>query len=319
MTRREALIGTLATGALIGGRLGFAKASQPITPVKFEVPVNACDCHTHIFDPHQFPYAPERTYTPEAALPEEMSALHRALHVDRVVIVTPSVYGTDNSATLFGIAARGRSARGVAVIDERTQESDLETLAKGGVRGIRLNFVTAGQVDLGAARKRFTWASDRVKHRNWHIQIYARPEVISGLKGALQDSPVPVVFDHFGGAQASLGVEQPGFADLIQLVASGKAYVKLSGAYRASKRGPDYTDVVPLARALIAANEERVLWGTDWPHPGTTPPPGGKRTDVTPLLQIDDGRLLNQLAVWAPDAAVRKKILVDNPARLYGF
>jgi predicted TIM-barrel fold metal-dependent hydrolase len=319
MTRREALIGIFATGALIGSRVGFAKASQPLTSVKFDLPVKACDCHTHIFDPSQFPYSPERTYTPEAALPEEMSALHRALHVDRVVIVTPSVYGTDNLATLFGIRARGRSARGVAVIDEKTQESDLDTMAKAGVRGIRLNFGTEGQIDLAAARRRFTWASGRINRRNWHIQIYARLGVISGLKGAIQDSPAPVVFDHFGGAQAKSGVEQPGFAALVELVESGKAYVKLSGAYRASKRGPDYPDVVPLARALIAANEERVLWGTDWPHPCTSPPPGGQRTDVTPLLQIDDGRLLNQLAVWAPDPVVRQKILVDNPARLYDF
>ena len=319
MTRREALIGTVATGALIGSRVGFAKASQPTTSVKFDVPVDACDCHTHIFDPVQFPYAPDRTYTPEAALPEEMSALHRALHIDRVVIVTPSVYGTDNSATLFGIGTRGRSARGVAVIDERTQESDLDRMAKAGVQGIRFNLVTTGQIDPGAARRRVRWASDRIKRRNWHIQIYARPGVISSLKGAIQDSPVPVVFDHFGGLQAELGVEQPGFSDLVELVGSGRAYVKLSGAYRASKRGPDYPDVVPLARALIAANEERVLWGTDWPHPGTTPPPGGQRTDVTPLLQVDDGRLLNQLAVWAPDPVVRQKILVDNPIRLYRF
>ena len=319
MTRREALIGTFATGALIGRRVGFARASPPITPVNFDVPVDACDCHTHIFAPHRFPYSPNRTYTPEAALPEEMSALHRALHIGRVVIVTPSVYRTDNSATLFGMGARGRNARGVAVIDEKTPESDLDTMARAGVRGIRLNLVTAGEIDLGVARRRLTWASDRIKHRDWHIQIYTRPRVISGLKGAIQDSPVPVVFDHFGGSQAELGVEQPGFADLVELVESGKAYVKLSGAYRASKRAPDYPDVVPLARALIAANEEGVLWGTDWPHPGTTPPPGGQRTDVTPLLQIDDGRLLNQLPVWAPDPGVRQKILVDNPARLYGF
>ena len=319
MTRREVVIGSFATGALIIRRLGFANASRPIASVKFDVPVKACDCHTHIFDPRQFPYSPDRTYTPEAALPEQMSALHRTLHIDRVVIVTPSVYGTDNLATLFGIRTRGRTARGVAVIDEKTQEVDLDTMAKGGIRGIRLNFVTASQTDLGAARRRFKWASDRIKPRNWHIQIYVRPGVISGLKGPIQDSPVPVVFDHFGGAQADLGVEQPGFADLVELLVSGKAYVKISGAYRASKRGPDYPDVLPLARALIAANAERVLWGTDWPHPGTTPPPGGQRTDLTPLLQIDDGRLLNQLAVWAPDPLVRQKILVDNPARLYDF
>jgi predicted TIM-barrel fold metal-dependent hydrolase len=319
MTRRKALMGTFATGVLFGSRASFAKASLPMTAVKFDVPSHSCDCHTHIFEPRQFPYSPGRSYTPEPASAEEMLALHRALRIERVVIVTPSVYGTDNSATLFGMKARGANARGVAVIDEKTPERDLDAMARAGVRGIRLNFTSAGQTDLTAARQRFTSASDRIEHRNWHIQIYANLGIISGLKGTIQNSPIRVVFDHFGGARAELGVEQPGFADLLELVGSGEAYVKLSGAYRASKRGPDYADVAPLARALIAANEERILWGTDWPHPNTSPPPGGERTDITRLLQIDDGRLLNQLAVWAPDPAVRKKILVDNPTRLYGF
>jgi predicted TIM-barrel fold metal-dependent hydrolase len=129
---------------------------------------------------------------------------------------------------------------------------------------------------------------------------------------------VPIVFDHFGGAQAALGLNQPGFADLLELVKSGKAYVKISGAYRASTHGPDYADAAPLAQALIGANPNRIVWGTDWPHPGSTPP-GHKPTELSLLTQIDDGRLLNQLPVWAPDPAVRKKILVDNPATLYGF
>jgi predicted TIM-barrel fold metal-dependent hydrolase len=133
------------------------------------------------------------------------------------------------------------------------------------------------------------------------------------------DSSVPVVFDHFGGTNAALGLNQPGFEDLVTLVRSGKAYVKISGAYRASTQAPDYPDVVPFAKALIAANPDRVLWGSDWPHPGTAPPADRPLTEITPLLPIDDGRLLNQLAVWAPDAAVRRKILVDNPARLYQF
>jgi predicted TIM-barrel fold metal-dependent hydrolase len=128
-----------------------------------------------------------------------------------------------------------------------------------------------------------------------------------------------VVFDHFGGAQAALGTAQPGFADLLELVRSGRAYVKISGAYRASKRPPDYADAAPLAQALIAANAERIVWGTDWPHPNSEPMPGIGPMDVRPFFPIDDGRLLNQLPLWAPDAAVRKKILVDNPARLYGF
>jgi len=132
-------------------------------------------------------------------------------------------------------------------------------------------------------------------------------------------SPVPVVFDHFGGARAALGVTQAGFADLLELLRSGKAYVKISGAYRASDQAPNYPDAAPLAQALIAANPDRIVWGTDWPHPNSTTPPGAMITDVTPLFQINDGALLNQLPVWAPDAAARKKILVDNPARLYQF
>jgi predicted TIM-barrel fold metal-dependent hydrolase len=114
-------------------------------------------------------------------------------------------------------------------------------------------------------------------------------------------------------------LEQPGFADLVELVRSGNAYVKISGAYRSSTQAPDYADVLPFARALIAANADRIVWGTDWPHPDSATPPGRKATDVTQLLQIDNGRLLNQLAIWAPDPVVRKKSLVDNPARLYGF
>ena len=320
LTRREALLGLVAGRVLMGGQVGFAKASQPATAVKFAVPANACDCHVHIFGPpSQFPYWPGRAYTPEMALPAEMSALHRALHIDRVVIVTPSVYGTDNSATLFGMKARGASARGVVVIDEKTPDSDFEAMGSAGIQGIRLNLVTAGQFNPVVARRLLLRAADRIKSYHWHVQIYATLAVISGIKDAVRDSPTPVVFDHFGGAQAALGLKQPGFADLLELVRSGKAYVKISGAYRASKRAPDYPDVVPLARALIAANTDRVLWGTDWPHPNTAPPPSGRTTDITPLLQIDDGRLFNQLLVWAPDPAVRRKILVDNPAQLYRF
>lgn len=319
-TRREAVTGAFAARILRGIRTSIAKASQPATAVNFTIPANACDCHTHIFgDPAKFPYWPGRAYTPETALPEEMFALHRALHIERVVVVTPSVYGSDNSATLFGMKARGASARGVAVIDERTPEGNLDALDRSGIRGIRLNLTAASEFDPSVARRKFRAAVDRLKSRPWHIQINATLAIVSGIKDLVRVSPMPVVFDHFGGTVAALGLEQPGFADLVELVRSGKAYVKVSAAYRASTRAPNYADVVPFAKALIAANADRVLWGTDWPHPEAAPPPGGKPTDVTPLLQIDEGRMLNQLAVWAPDLAVRKKILVDNPAQLYRF
>jgi predicted TIM-barrel fold metal-dependent hydrolase len=296
------------------------RASQPSSPVSFEVPPGACDCHTHIHgDPETFPFFAGRVYTPEMALPEEMAALHRALSVQRVVIVTPSVYGTDNSATLYGMKARGKDARGVAVIDEAVPETELDAMDRAGMRGIRLNLATSGINDAKVARQRLRAATDRMAGHNWHVQIYTSLPMISAVKDLVAASPVPVVFDHFGGAQARLGLGQPGFADLVELVRSGNAYVKISGAYRASSLAPDHADVAPLAKALIAANPDRVVWGTDWPHPDSATPSGGKPTDVTPLLQIDDARLLNQLAVWAPDPAVRTRILVDNPARLYGF
>ncbi len=299
-------------------RTGSAKAAQPATRVSFDMPSNACDCHTHIHgDPAKFPYFAGRVYTPETALPEEMAALHRALHIRRVVIVTPSVYGTDNSATLYGMAARGADARGVAVIDEKTPDSALDAMDRAGVRGIRLNLATSGSNDPALARKRFQAAVERVRTRNWHVQMYTNLAVISSIKDLVLASPVPAVFDHFGGAQASLGVEQPGFADLLELVHSGRAYVKISGAYRASTLAPDYPDAAPLAKALIAANPERIVWGTDWPHPNSSS--GRPANEVTPLFQIDDGRILNQLPVWAPSPVIRRRILVDNPARLYGF
>jgi predicted TIM-barrel fold metal-dependent hydrolase len=319
LTRRGILLASVAAGVAMTNRQALAKAAQPSTPVNFDVPAGACDCHTHIHgDPEKFPFFAGRVYTPEPASPEEMSALHRALKIERVVIVTPSVYGTDNSATIFGMRARGATARGVAVIDDKTPESDLDRMQKDGFRGIRLNLATSGVNDPNVARARFTAAADRMKARGWHVQIYTLLPVISAIKEQVLASPVPVVFDHFGGAVAEAGPTQPGFADLVDLVKSSKAYVKISGAYRASKLAPDYPDATPLAKALIAANPERIVWGTDWPHPDSVTPPGNKPTDVTPLFQIDDGRLFNQLPVWAPDDATRKTILVDNPARLYG-
>jgi predicted TIM-barrel fold metal-dependent hydrolase len=315
------LAAVAASAASLGPRAALAKASQPQTPVSFDVPAGACDCHTHIHgDMREFPMFAGRVYTPEPALPEEMAQLHKALRMQRVVIVTPSIYGTDNSATLWGMKARGKDARGVAVIDDKTPESELDAMGRAGIRGIRINLATgAAKPDPVAARKRLQDAMARVKARGWHVQMYTTLPVISAIKEAVLASSVPVVFDHFGRAEASLGTEQPGFADLVDLLRSGKAYVKISGAYRISKQAPDYADAAPIARALIAANVDRILWGTDWPHPNSDPMPGYGAMDVRPFTQIDDGRLLNQLPAWAPDAATRRKILVDNPARLYGF
>jgi len=315
LTRRDVLIGAIAAGATMHFRTGFAKASQPATRVNFDVPPGACDCHTHIHgDPEKFPYFTGRIYTPETALPEEMAALHKALRLQRVVIVTPSVYGTDNSATLWGMAARGANARGVAVIDDKTPESELDSMGRAGVRGIRLNLSTGGTNDPAVGRQRLQRAIERVKSRNWHVQMNTNLAMVTATRDIVAASPVPVVFDHFANAREELGVQQPGFADLVELVRSGKAYVKIS--VTAGPRA-DYAPFAPLARTLIAANSDRILWGTNWPHPNSGS--GRKATELTPLFQVDDGLVLNLLPAWAPDAAIRKKILVDNPAKLYAF
>lgn len=320
ITRRHAVFASAASAALLGCRFALAKAAQPATAVNFEMPADATDCHTHIHgDPEKYPFFAGRVYTPEPASPEEMTALHKALGIKRVVIVTPSIYGADNSSTLFGIKARGNDARGVAVIDAKTPEAELDSMKAAGIRGIRINLATSGVSDPSVGKQRLLAAIERMKSRDWHIQMFTSLPLVSSIKEVITSAPMPLVFDHFGGAIASMGTDQPGFSDLLDLVKTGKAYVKISGAYRASSQGPDYGDVEPLAKALIAANPDRIIWGTDWPHPDSVTPAGKKPTDVTPLYQIDDGRLLNQLAVWAPDAGIRKKILVDNAARLYGF
>src|ERR1700758_3858515 len=169
------MLAAIAAGVFMPNRNAVAKASQPSTPVNFDVPAGACDCHTHIHgDPAKFPFFAGRVYTPEPASPEEMTALHKALHIERVVIVTPSVYGTDNSAKLFGMKARGATARGVAVIDDKTSEAELDAMQQEGFRGIRLNLATGGVNDPNAGRQRFSAAVERMKARGWHVQLYTK-------------------------------------------------------------------------------------------------------------------------------------------------
>jgi predicted TIM-barrel fold metal-dependent hydrolase len=242
--------------------------------------------------------------------------------MDRVVVVQPSVYGTDNRCTVNAVQKIGNSARGVAVIDEKTPDAALDEMHRAGIRGIRLNFNQAGIADPAAAQRQVQTAIQRVKPHNWHIQLNTTPEMIEALSGVLSTSPVPIVFDHFGGALArpSEGVRQPGFAAAVNLVKSGKAYVKISAA---ADQTPDHyahlADVAPMARAFLSANPQHVVWGTNWPHPDAAPTAGRKNTDLAPLQQTDDGRILNLLPSWVPDAATRRMILVENPAKLYGF
>ena len=300
----------------VGLRASLAAAPSTVkTPVNFEVPRGACDCHVHIFDPAHYPYFSGRLYTPPEASIDDLRALQSALHFDRVVIVTPSVYGVDNACTLNAVRELGARARGVAVIDETFTSAALDDLAAKGIRGVRLNLETAGETDPAASRRILAKTAEQLAGRNWHIQINTRLSIVTALKGDIMGLSMPVIFDHFGGAKAAPGPSQPGFGDLVDLVRSGHAYVKISAAYRTSDKKPDFPDTAPLAQALVAANSDRVVWGSNWPHPGRGPSP----TALAPPYPNDDGAVLNLLPIWVPDPAIRKKILVDNPARLYGF
>ena len=289
------------------------------SPIDFAVPPGACDCHTHVFGPNiLFPHDPARKYTPGEASAVEMIALHRALKVDRVVIVQPSPYGSDNRATLAGMRSYGRGARGVAVIDAQTNDEQLQAMHTAGIRGVRVNLETGGVHDPAAAGRGLREAAARAAPLGWHVQTYTNMGVIAALREVMADLPVPLVIDHFGRAQARLGLLQPGFADLLALVKAGRAYVKLSAPHRLGDT-PDDEATTAIARALIAANPDRMLWGTDWPHPGGRPRPPEGAHEIEPFTPIDDGAALNRLARWAQTPELIKKILVDNPARLYDF
>ena len=290
----------------------------------FVVPANACDCHVHVFGPvAQFPYWSGRTYLPSDASVEELLALQQALHLQRVVIVHPSPYGTDNRCTLDAVqrinAGTASTARAVVVIDPATiSDAELEVMHAGGVRGVRVNLESASQHDPEVAQRWLEDAAARVAHLGWHVQTYTNLPVIVELAEAIARLPVPLVIDHFGRAPAAKGIAQPGFDVLVDLAGRGNTWDKLSAPHRISG-APDCSDVAPFARALIEANPERMLWGTDWPHPGGHPGSGRSPDLIEPFNPVDDGNALNRFARWVGDAARLQTIMVDNPARLYDF
>lgn len=285
----------------------------------FELPPGACDCHVHVFgDPAVFPYAPGRGYTPGLASLQALQALHASLGITRTVIVQPSPYGTDNACTLDAMRRLGDAARGVAVIDDGATQAELKAMHEAGVRGVRLNLETAGQHDPVAARDMLSRTADRVAPLGWHVQTYTNLAMLEALAETIEALPTILVVDHFGRAQAAQGRTQPGLASLVRLLESRKVYVKLSAAYRVST-APDYADAVDLARFLLDTSPDRMLWGTDWPHPGWAA--GGKPTaeGITPFRQEDDARAMARLIDWTRTPERLHAVLVDNPARLYGF
>lgn len=311
--------GRASAFAVRKSRARVKSAATARTAVNFKVPTGACDCHVHIFDPTRFPYMANRVYTPPQALIEDLLDLHQALRMDRVVIVQPSVYGTDNSCTLDAVRKLGARARGVVVIDKDTSQSEIDEMAAAGARGIRLNLNTTpnGEIDSDGSKRMLDLAAEKIHSRGWHVQFYTRLRVIAAIKSHIEQLPLPAVFDHFGGGRAAAGPDQEGFDALLDLVTSGRAYVKISGCYRISDAAPNFSDAAPLARAFIAANPDRVIWGSDWPHPGSAS--GRALSEIVPPLAVNDGLLLNQLPKWGADRTIREKILVHNAARLYDF
>jgi len=282
------------------------------------MPAGATDCHNHIVGPQsKYPMAANRTYTPPEAPVAQLRALRSQLGVQRNVIVQPSFYGFDNACLLDALAELGNTVRGIAVLPQDVADAELKRLAGLRVVGVRLNFATAGIRDPKAAQEALSGFAPRFVPLGWHIQVNTELPIIEAIAPTVAGLKVPVVFDHFGEAIARDGINQKGFGALVELVRAGNTYVKLSAPYNLSKL-TDYSDVIPLARALIAARADRMLWGTNWPHPGNRVA-GRQISEITPYQKIDNPGLVKALLEWCPDAATRKMILVDTPARLYHF
>ena len=283
------------------------------------LPAGACDCHVHVLGPYaRYPLDPGRGYTPREASLEQLLAHQAALGFERVVLVQPSAYGTDNSRLRDALHALGASARGVAVIDAGMSDAVLRDLHDAGVRGVRLNLETSGKNDPQAASQQLSAMARRVAPLGWHIQIYANLRMIQALHDTLAGLPVPVVIDHFGKARAALGRGQPGFDALLSLLASGRVWIKLSGAHRISDL-PDCEDAQALVGVFSEINDERLIWGSDWPHTGAWPGVPFIRDTINEFHPVDDGHAVNRLRRWLGDDALIRKVLAGNAKQLYGF
>jgi predicted TIM-barrel fold metal-dependent hydrolase len=286
-------------------------------------PPGACDCHAHVFGPYAaFPLHPDRPYTPGEAGLDDLRAMHRALGIQRVVLVAASPYLTDNAALLDALSRLGDAGRGVVAIDPAaTTGAQLEAMHDGGVRGVRINLASVGASDPEAARAALGETAALVAPLGWHVDLHAGLDVIAALHEAIAASPATTVVDHFGLADPAAGTGQPGFGALRDLAAAGAAYVKLSAPERITD-DPDAAAVTALARALLDAAPDRMLWASDWPHTGGGPHGGGGERDpseVEPFRDVDDARSLDRLYAWTRGAGEARRVLVDNPARLYGF
>ena len=272
----------------------------------FQAPPGSCDTHCHVFGPgNLFPYAETRKYTPPDAPKETLRQLHDTLGLERAVIVQASCHGTDNTAMLDAIAASDGRYRGVCNANVSFSETRFEQLHAGGIRGVRFNFVKhlGGAPDLDKMRAIIS----KVRHLPWHVELHFDAKDLLEYETVLDEIPLPVVIDHMGRAPVSDGLDQAPFQALLdKLRRTGSLWVKVSGAERISTAGPPFSDAVPFASACIEAAPDRVIWGTDWPHPNVK-------------IMPNDGDLVDLVPQMAPTTDLQQKLLVDNPARLFGF
>jgi predicted TIM-barrel fold metal-dependent hydrolase len=270
----------------------------------FLMPRGACDTHVHIWGPFdRFPIAKGAPYTPPERTRDDLVALHERLGADRAVIVQTTVYKADNRAMLDGIARSNGRWRGVALIDESFDDAAFRALHEGGVRGVRFGFVKhlGGVPDLALVRR----TAARIAPMGWHLVLHLDAGNIPEFLDFFGEFSLPVVVDHMGRVPVRDGLDQTPFRLLLELLKRPNWWVKVSGAERISDTGPPFTDAIPFAQRLVAVAPDRVLWGTDWPHPNVRWEP-------------DEADLVDLLPRFA-DAAALQQLLVDNPARLYGF
>ncbi|MGB3071608.1 MAG: amidohydrolase family protein [Ottowia sp.] len=282
----------------------------PSSPL-FARPAQACDCHVHVFLPREFPYAQERSYTPGEATAEDLAVLMQRLGMARVVLVQPSCYGTDNRALMSVAALLGKNtARAVAVVDLEAAP-DLASMDRQGVRGLRFNLSVRHEVDVSAAERQLKQAAHLLEPLGWHVQIHASAQALAALRPTLAELRVPVVLDHFGGGAAGASV-------VGELLRTGKVWVKLSAPYRASQ-GEAHQELASLTRAWAAIAPQRLLWASDWPHTGGSGVRISPTEEIEPFRAVDAAGALRELEQWIADDGLLERILVSNPADLYGF
>jgi D-galactarolactone isomerase len=305
--KRRALLkaaAVLAAGAASGGGAQAQEGSSAEPRPRHPAPPFAADCHIHVYD-SRFPVAANAILLPPDAPIADYRAVQRRLGTTRAVLVQPSTYGTDNRCMLEALASQGAEARGIAVVDAAVSDAELRRLVAAGVRGIRFNFVQAG---AAATVDMLEPLSRRVEALGWHVQLNIKGDQIVQLAPLLSRLASPIVFDHIARIPPEPGVAHPAYAIVQRLLDRGRAWVKLSGAYLESKVGPpSYADVGAVAVAFVKAAPQRLVWGSNWPHPGVHAAPP------------DEVVLFDALCAWAPDEELRRHILVANPEALYGF